>query len=701
MESTYWAADGLEQALPEIDNRCERYFEILRSKRLIDLWRNAWWLIFSGARTGGNLGIGGEAGELTTIELNELGNLYLHILNLITAQRPEFECMAVNTDHRSQSQTMVGNAVIEYAHRDRDLESVLQNAAGKMVGYGEGWIMPLWNATAGPDFRPDPATGTIVKAGDVEYAMFGPWDVARDTLAESASSSAWFITRDWKIRWDVAARYPELRDQILSLPSKYDTEDQRPRLVSRQWTQATGVDNNDEIPVYTFFHRKSDALPDGRMTVYLSPEIALYDGPLPYRDVPLYRMSPLEIEGTTTGYAGMWDVLGPQQALNAVASTVTSNQAAFGIQNVWMPAGAQYSWKQLRGGLNIVEGGSQPPQPLNLLSTRPETFQLWELLQKAMERYSGINSTVRGDPATSLKSGAALALVYSQTIQFIALTQKAYLKCAEKVATATLRAYQDFGQAKRALAIAGESQRPYSIEFSSDDISEIDRVTVKVANPLTGTIAGRYNLAEMMMQSGMLKDPKQLMEVVTTGRVQSVTDAPLRQRMNIRAENERLSRGEPVQAVFTDNPLAHLPEHMTVLDSPEARESPEIVQAVMTHCQQHIELWKTTDPDTLAAFNIPPPPSASMPPPGAPPVPPGAGGPPPPGAGPGGPPPPGPHGPPHGKPHGAKPPPVPMPGLAGNPALGLHAPGLPEMPKSPITGARVNPSASPAPGSIA
>jgi len=684
---TYWCAAPLSEALPEIDTRVERYYETLRSKRLIDLWRNAWWLAFSGGRTGGNLGVNGEAGELTTIEMNELGNLYQHILNLITAQRPEFECMAANTDHRSQSQTMVGNAVVEYAHRDRDLETYLQRAAGYMCLYGEGWLSPVWNATAGPDYRPDPVTGAIVKAGDVEYATFGPWDVARDTLAESASTSSWFITRDWKIRFDVMARYPELADQIACVPSKFDTEDQRPRLVSRQWTQATGVDNNDEIPVYTFMHRKSDAIPDGRLVVFLTPEIALYDGPLPYRDIPLYRMSALDIDGTTTGYATLWDVLAPQQALNAVASTVASNQAAFGIQNVWTPANAQYSWRSLRGGLNLVEGGTVPPQPLNLLSTKPETFQLWDLLIKAMERYSGINSTVRGDPATSLKSGAALALVYSQTIQFIALTQKAYLKAAEKTATATLHDYQDFGQAKRALAIAGENARPYSLEFSSEDISDIDRVIVKVANPLTGTIAGRYNLAEMMLQAGLLKDPRQLIEVVTTGRIQSVTEAPLRERMNVRNENEKLSRGEPVRALFLDNHLLHIQEHATTLASPEARdeasqEGSRIGMAVQDHIQQHIELWKTTDPDILAALNIPPPPSMMQPP-----MPPGADGPP----GPGGPPPGGPSG---------KPLPAPLPGMAGNPAMGLNAPAMPEMPRNPITGARVTPPMAPAPGAL-
>src|SRR5574340_279546 len=338
-DTTYWAADlDLKSFVAEVDQRVEDYYQVLRSARLIDLFRSSHWAAFAGARTGGNLGIAGEAGELTTIEMNEYGNLYQHILNLVTSQRPEFECQAVNTDHRSQSQTIVGNAVIEYAHRDRDLGSVLQRAAGYMLLYAEGWITPTWNALAGPDYRPDPVSGNIVKAGDAEFTVYGPTDVSRDTYAESATDSAWYIPRAWRNRYDLMARYPELADEIASLPSKYDVEEQRPRLISRQWTQTTGVARSDEIPVYTFLHKKCDAIPDGRMTIYLSPEIVLYDGALPYREVPLYRMSAMDVDGATTGYTMLWDVLAPQQAYNSVASTITSNQAAFGVQNIWVPA---------------------------------------------------------------------------------------------------------------------------------------------------------------------------------------------------------------------------------------------------------------------------------------------------------------------------------------------------------------------------
>jgi hypothetical protein len=666
--SRYWATLPLDEALPAIDERTQSYYDVLRSSRTFDLWRAVHSALYSGIRTGGQLGVDGDAGELTTIELNEVGNLYAHILNLITAQRPEFEAQATNTDHKAQSQTIIGKAVVDYAMRERGLEGVLEKAAGFMLKYAEGWVLPLWNALAGPDYRPDPETNVVMKCGDMEYVALTPPDVARDTYAESALTSSWYTARTWANRYDIMARYPELREQIAVLPSKYETEDQRPRIAGRAWNQTATLTaafrESDEIPVYTWMHRKSDALPEGRMVIYVSPEVALYDGALPYRDIPLHRMAAQDVDGTTAGYSCLYDILAPQAGMNAVASTIVSNQAAFGVQNIWVPTGSNLTWKSLRGGLNLVEGGTTPPQALNLLATKEETFRLFELLRACMERYSGINSTVRGNPEANLKSGAALALVYAQTIQFIALTQRAYTQAAEKVGTATIHGYQDFGQAERVVSIAGESNRPYSLSFSARDLDQIERVSVRMSNPLMGTIAGRYNFAEMLLERGLLDDPKQVMEVVTSGRLEPTMESPIRERMNIRSENERLSRGEPVIAIFADNPLKHIAEHLTVLASPEARESPEIVAAAQAHIQQHVELWHTTAPEVLAACGVPPPPIGG-PMPGEPPP-----------GGPGGPPPGGP----------GKAPPPPMPGMGNAPALGLEQPSMPAMPRNPVTG---------------
>jgi hypothetical protein len=55
-------------------------------------------------------------------------------------------------------------------------------------------------------------------------------------------------------------------------------------------------------------------------------------------------------------------------------------------------------------------------------------------------------------------------------------------------------------------------------------------------------------------------------------------------------------KGKPVRALMTDDHANHVLEHMVVLNSPEARENPQIAEAALNHIQEHINLSKTIDP---------------------------------------------------------------------------------------------------------
>lgn len=609
---SYWATWEPEKLLPEIEERVQAYYDYLKNTERISLWQKMLEQMTRGITTGGALGVAGESGELTKIDLNEIGNLYQHTLNLITSQRLEFEAMAANSDHASQAQAVVGKAVIEYASRALGMDRRMVQAVGFMLRYAEAGIWVDWDVNAGPDYRPD-EYGRVQKAGDVRVRTVHPIDLIRDPSLSEYDDGTWQCVRIWRNRFDLMSRYPAVARDISEVDNRTEeTASSRPRLSDSSLRIVQEGPESDEVAVYCWYHKRTDALPSGRMVVYLSPDVLLFDGPLPFRDVPIVRMAAAEIDDEPFGYTQFYDLLAPQIAVDSVVSTVTSNHATFGIQNLWQPSGSDLEVKRLASGLNLLKGGTVPPQALQLLASSPETYKLYELLEAAMERISGINSTVRGNPEASLKSGTALALVYSQTIQFIGLAQRAYHLAAERAATLVVECYQEFSEVDRQITIEGEQNRSYALTLQKGGLSAIDRVTVRVANPLTGTIAGRIQLAESMLQNGLIKDPQQYMMVLETGRLENMVEAPVRERMNIRAENERLSRGEVPQAVFLDHPLLHIQEHSTVLASPESRETLSVVQACQQHIQQHIDLWMSTDPKILAALNIPPPPATQQ-----------------------------------------------------------------------------------------
>jgi hypothetical protein len=120
----------------------------------------------------------------------------------------------------------------------------------------------------------------------------------------------------------------------------------------------------------------------------------------------------------------------------------------------------------------------------------------------------------------------------------------------------------------------------------------------------------------------VIQTPDQLVQVLTTGRLEPVIEGTMANLMNIRAENEAMGEGRPVRALAIDHHPKHIGEHQVVLASPEARENEQVASAVLSHIQEHVDLWLSTNPDLLAALGIPPPP-VQMPPPGPPAGPPG------------------------------------------------------------------------------
>lgn len=569
-------------------------------EKLKDMWAAYHGAYFSDAGSGHQISFSGEQGELVNLPVNHLRNLATHIIIMTTSNRPSMEARAVNTDYKSLVQTKLANNILDYYLREKRLEKYLKNAVEYAVVLGAGYIKMEWNATSGEvyDYFEDEATGEPdpkrpIYEGDIEFSNLSPFDVVVDGTKEGQTHD-WVLVRSYKNKFDLAVKYKEFEEKIVGLPTKSDLEKLRIGMSSLD-------EETDDVPVYEFYHKKTDSMPNGRYMLFLSDDIVLQDLGLPFRMIPVFRISAGDILGSPYGYTPLFDILPIQEGINMLYSTILSNQNAFGVQNIYVPRGADISVSQLAGGLNVIEGNAQAgkPEPLNLTNTPAELFKFLEMLEKTAETLSGVNSVARGNPEASLKTGAALALVQSMALQFMSGLQQSYVQLVEDVGSAIIKALQDYANVPRLIAIAGKSQRSEMREFSSKDISAISRVYVDVGNPLGRTIAGRMQLAEQMMQYQIIKNPNQLIEVMNTGRLDSLTDEIQDDLLLIRAENEKIMEGETPPVTIVDDHLQHIQEHRRVLADPDLRKDPDLVKRALDHIQMHINELRNGDPDLL------------------------------------------------------------------------------------------------------
>jgi hypothetical protein len=652
----YFATDEAKNVADMMIHRISAWQSSLESNGYMEKMRMCWAAYHGAYYTdfgyGHQITFSGSQGELTNLPVNHFRNLAQHMLVMTTSNRPAMQARATNTDYKSLVQTQLANGLLDYYLREKRLEKYLRVAVEYAIVLSAGYIKMEWDATSGDVYDTDEETGLPIYEGDIAFTNLSPFDMMFDPTKENQDHE-WVLVRTYKNRYDLMAKFPEFADEIKKLQTK---SDRRSFGVGR-----FGYNETDDVSVYEFFHEKTEAMPNGRYIMFASPETVFIDHALPYKKIPIFRISASDILGTPFGYSPMFDVLPLQEGINTLYSTILSNQNAFGVQNIYVPRGADVNIQTLAGGLNIVEGNPQAGEirPLNLTSTPKEVFDFLGILERAAETISGVNSVARGNPEPSLKSGAALALVQSMALQFMSGLQQQYVQLIEDVGTGIINLLQDFAAVPRVAAIVGKNQRAYLQEFKGDDLSSIQRVIVDVGNPLSRTTAGRVQMAEQLLQMGLITNPQDYFAVINTGQLEVMTENTNSEIYLIKGENEALIAGEEVPVIDVDDHKQHILEHKAILADPHLRKDAALVQRVLGHMQKHIEALRQTDPNLLSLLNQQPLSGPGGTPPAGP-----QGMPPPPGA----PQPPGPAGAMQGPPPGA-----PQP----------NQPGMPQMPTPP------------------
>lgn len=626
MDKVYFAAKPSDELASDLMKKVDDWAIYLKTSGLDRRWRKNYSLYFGKHFNNPSFhddGIksGGEDGELSLLSVNHYRNLIKHILIMTTSQKPAFDSRAVNSDPDSLAQARLGNQILDAYLHDKRMARYGKHASEQSLVFGKGFIYARWEPSLGKphavediEIDGEPRQRMIYE-GDVSISNPDAYSVICDQAEEDWTKLQHVMVREFKNKFDLAVRYPDKADKILAVPTKDESENKA------RYSGLQNVTDSALIPVYSFYHKRTDALPNGRYMMVLDSDCWIYDGPTPYETLPVFRIVPGEIWGTTEGYTEANDLVSMQEAFNTLASTAFSNQSTFGVQSVLVPNNAGLTADMI-GNLRIIKynpasGGK--PEPLQLTSTPAEIFKFMEMIERMMETISGVNSVARGNPESSLKSGVALGLVQSMAVQYASGLQQSWAELMEDLGTFILKLLRDFAKTERMIALAGKNRASQMASFSGSSLSKIDRVVVELGNPMSRTTAGRMETANNLLEKGLVKTPQEYLTVMSTGNLDPLIKGSESQLHLIHKENEFLMDGKPVKALVTDSHILHIQEHLTNLSDPAVRDNEKLSGQTLAHVMEHVELYKTQDPLFAMINGEPPSPQPMAPPPGGPP----------------------------------------------------------------------------------
>jgi hypothetical protein len=638
MDNTYFATLKQSDLLPKLVEKIKDFNMDAERSGKMSRWLKLHKLYFgehlgeTGSRSTA-IQYTGSNGELAAFGVNHTRNLIKHVLALATQQKPSYDPRAKNTDIASLQQARLANNILDSYTSEKRLGRHQSQAAERSLVYSSAYLYMTWDQSTGKPYSIEETQSEngdvkekVVYEGDVSVIAKSPFDVIHDISLKDWSQAQWVVVREYENRWNLAARHPELANDIISASENDDLESKALNL-GAQFTNLIDNKERDLIPVYHFYHIRCDAILNGRYVKFINDKVALFDGPIPYTErLPVLRMVPGEKFDCVDGYTDANDIMVLQEAMNVLMSTTFTNQQALAVQAIWMPDGCEISPTQVGKGMVVLKGGppGSEPKPLQLTNTPPEIFKNMEVIEGAMEKLMGINSVVRGDPSQSLKSGVALARLQAMAIQYISNFQKAWAELLEDSGTFLLQLLRDFAKTERMVALAGRHNKGAMQSFTGDDLNMIERVAVDLGNPIQNTTAGKIEMAESLMSHGAI-GAKEYIQVATTGNLDTAIEAPESQKELIRKENEQLMEGKPVKALVGDAHIMHCQEHLTVINDPLLRSKAAegdpsyqaIVEAVLMHVDEHKSLYQTQEPFYTMLTGEPPAPMP-MPPAGMP-----------------------------------------------------------------------------------
>lgn len=631
--SDYWAACPSEDIAREAQAKVDAYYAYVISSNLVELWRRSYrayygmrqmegasgWNVFDT----GKLMAAGDQGEIVRVKVNHFANLITHQLVMTTSTRPALECRAVNADASSLVSAQLGDGVLEYFMRERKLERNYFLAIETCLVLTEAYVVLGWDATAGRQYGVGP-NGTALFDGDLKAKNFTPFQVIKDVRKNSDDDQDWYITHDKRNKYDLMAKYPHLADDIDKCSKDEQSQNNRSfadpsKIIA---ANSSGTEESDDVPYMELYHKVTDSMPQGRYTIFVNGDVCLFDGPLPFREVPVYRVTPRNIIGTPFGWSIALDLLALQELVDKLYTIVTTNVMGTGVSNFWSPPGNEVLVSALGGAGNLIESMTKP-EVLNLLQTPAEVYKYIDKVEQVMETLAGVSAINRGDMPSSDMSGSAMAFMASQAITFSSGLQASANQLLEGMGTGAINILKDFAAAPRMAIIAGKQNRPQMKMFMGKDLEPINNVVCDATSALSKTIAGKLSIADNLLKAGMVKTPEEYVTLIKTGQSEPTTRAPLMENILIQLENEELLQGINPPVIRIDTHAQHIAEHKGLLSSPQSRRDPKLTQAVLDHIAQHEQtqqMLQQNDPALLAATGQQPLPFP--PPPGPPPGPP-------------------------------------------------------------------------------
>ncbi len=592
----------------KVVERFRQFITQLTANGLLPNWRRNYRQYFNGPAAPGSSDSGwgwsdsfeilGANGEVLNVRPAESRTLITRMVNLACAKPVALRAVAKQATPESMEAAQIAESVLRSDFDPVEDGQITREAVELAIAVTIGWLDEEWDVFAGEAYVPTDDGGTYY-SGRPKTTLRMPDEVCFDLTKRNWKDVFDCIVLQRGNRYMLASQFPDLRDEIMSVPSLHDSEFKSFRYDD---------ENTDDIVIFRYMHKAGNKsfLPSGRLGLVLEDGTVLRDGANPYALVDPERLGIFPITagsglGTVYGYATMNDLSPLSQWLTVMTTMAATLVTGYGAPNL---TGPNMSGMQVQA---MIGGGRYfglPPdmgevKPLNLLdeSALNAILKTMEFVIDMGEKHSGMSGLVR-EPGDG-DSGKKVAIMKSMAVQFMSTLQQSIVAVSKARGNYKIRMREKFSTKEEVAELSssnGAAQQVVSYK-ASERFPQVAKVEADAIDPVSQTIEGRTLLADRMFEMGIFNTRSaayDYVQFIKTGRDEPLFHDILATDSLIARENQMIMKGEVplviagIGGVGGDEHEIHIPKHMGNLSDPSARvDGSPVAKAALEHIARH------------------------------------------------------------------------------------------------------------------
>lgn len=543
-----------------------------------------------------------EEGSVSRVNHPHIHDLTEVKVSQMTRLKAGVQVKPTHSEYDDRGAAKVANMVISHIFNYNDVDaSMIEYHRFKYI-FGQIYADINWNWDAGdldPIYKEARAAGIDdlvlksgkkvsldypIRIGDIIIKPRMPWNFLYERTKTLRYEDARYCFQiDYKDKEELALDYPKFD------PNSGGGEDNlNPYISSYQDPES------NEIPVFTFWHKKTKYVPKGSKIVFTETQILEKgDHPFSHGEFPVERLTDLDVATIPDGVSRYIFCLPLQKRIDDLNLMIDENIKKFAKTKMLVPPDTNIDQLSDDSEVITVNPGATPPAVLNVNPLPEHLVGRVNYLVQILQTLMGSHGVSRGEIPKGIVSEDALAylneLESERANSDINKTAKFTINIAKKAISIAGDKY--IQNPERLEKIVGKNNQSYIRNFNMSDLFGDYDIQFENSDGFPESIASRRQRINLMFQQNpQMLSGAEWLHYMGLSDDQAVIDSVTSTIQSAESENEDLLNGQPVAPPEDyEDQIVHYRIHVRDIQKRYFKEeaTPEIRANYLQHVYYH------------------------------------------------------------------------------------------------------------------